>query len=252
MANGPRFAGKIVLVTGGSSGLGLAAARAFADEDADVIIAGRDQASIDRAVGAIGTKATGYHTDVSRVGEIEQLMQAVRTRYGRLDVLFANAGIARLGSIAEMTEQLWDEIMGTNLKGLYFTVQQALPLMSKGASIVLNASVAADIGAPNSSVYSASKAAVRSLGRSLGAELVGRGIRVNVVSPGPIDTPIFDKFEIPADEVGDFKKLWTDDIPMKRFGSAEEVARAVLFLASSEASYITGVELPVDGGRVSF
>jgi len=241
--SGPRFAGKVVLVTGGSSGLGLAAAQAFAREGAEVVIAGRDQAAIDRAVAAIGAKASGHRADVSRVQEIEQLMQAVRARHGRLDVL---------GAIGDVTEALWDEVMSINLKGVYFTVQSALRLMGKGASIVLNASVAADIGAPDSSVYSASKAAVRSLGRSLGAELVGRGIRVNVVSPGPIDTPIFDKFGVPAAAVGDFKKSWADDIPMKRFGSAEEVARAVLFLASSEASYITGVELLVDGGRVSF
>ena len=250
--SGPRFAGKVVLVTGGSSGLGLAAARAFADEGAEVIIVGRDRASIDRSVAEIGAKASGYHVDVTHVSEISGLMEAIGARHGRVDVLFANAGIARIGPIGEVTEALWDEVMGTNLKGVYFTVQQVLPLMGKGSSIVLNASVAADIGAPDSSVYSASKAAVRSLGRSLGAELVSRGIRVNVVSPGPIDTPIFDKFGIPANAVDDFKKAWVADIPMKRFGSAEEVARAVLFLASSEASYITGVELPVDGGRVSF
>jgi NAD(P)-dependent dehydrogenase (short-subunit alcohol dehydrogenase family) len=249
---GARFTGKVILVTGGSSGLGLAAARAFADEGAELVIAGRDQAGIDRAVAAIGAKATGHHADVSRVHEIAQLMQAVRARHGRLDVLFANAGIARLSTIADVTEALWDEVMNIDVRGLYFTVQQALPLMGNGASIVLNASVAAEIGAPEASVYAASKAAVRSLGRSLGAELVGRGIRVNVVSPGPIDTPIFDKFGIAAETVNEVKKSWADAIPMKRLGRAEEVARAVLFLASSEASYITGVELLVDGGRVSF
>jgi NAD(P)-dependent dehydrogenase (short-subunit alcohol dehydrogenase family) len=251
MAN-QRFAGKVVLVTGGNSGLGLSAAHAFADEGADVIITGRDQASIDKAVAGLGAKATGHHADVSRLDEIERLMQAVKARHGRLDVLFANAGIARFGPIGDMTEALWDELMGTNLKGLYFTVQQAVPLMGKGASIVLNASVAADIGTPNSSVYSASKAAVRSLGRTLGAELVDRGIRVNVVSPGPIDTPIFAALGMPVDAVDEMKKAWAAGVPMKRFGVADEVARAVLFLASSEASYITGVELPVDGGRGSF
>ena len=248
----PRFAGKIVLVTGGNSGLGLASARAFAEEGAQVVIAGRDQASIDRAIADIGAKAIGHRADLARVQDIKQLMQAVQKQHGRLDVLFANAGIARLGAIGDVTETLWDEVMAINLRGLYFTVQQALPLMSKGASIVLNASVAADICAPEASVYAASKAAVRSLGRSFGAELVGRGIRVNVVSPGPIDTPIFDKFGIAADAVDEVKKSWAEAIPMKRVGSAEEVARAVLFLASSEASYITGVELLVDGGRVSF
>ena len=249
--SGPRFGGKVVLVTGGSSGLGLAAARAFADEGADVVIVGRDQAAIDRAVTAIGAKASGHRADLSRLPEIAGLMEAVRARHGRLDVLFANAGIARLAAISEVTEAMWDEVMEINLKGVYFTVQQALPLMGKGASIVLNASVAADIGAPQASLYAASKAGARSLGRSFAAELVDRGIRVNVVSPGPIDTPIFDKFGIAAEAVNDVKKSWAAAIPMKRMGSAEEVARAVLFLASSEASYITGVELLVDGGRVS-
>lgn len=248
---GARFTGKVVLVTGGSSGLGLAAARAFADEGAEVTIAGRDQAGIDRAVAVIGAKATGHRADVSRVQDIKQLMHAVQKQHGRLDVLFANAGIARLAPIGDVTEALWDEVMSINARGLYFTVQQALPLMGEGASIVLNASVAADIGAAGASIYAASKAAVRSLGRSFGAELVDRGIRVNVVSPGPIDTPIFDKFGIAAETVNDVKKSWADAIPMKRMGSPEEVARAVLFLASSEASYITGVELLVDGGRVS-
>jgi len=249
--SGPRFAGKIVLVTGGSSGLGLAAARAFAEEGAQVVIAGRGQASLDRAIADIGGEATGHRADVSCLHDISQLMRAIHAKHGRLDVLFANAGIARLAPIGEVTEAQWDEVMGINLKGVYFTVQQALPLMGKGAAIVLNASVAADIGAPDASVYAASKAAVRSLGRSFGAELVGRGIRVNVVSPGTIDTPIFDKFGIAAETVNDVKKSWAEAIPMKRMGSAEEVARAVLFLASFEASYITGVELLVDGGRVS-
>ena len=249
--SGPRFAGKIVLVTGGSSGLGLATARAFAEEGAEVIIVGRDQAAIDKAVAGIGANVTGYRADLSRVVEIAALMQAVKARHGRLDVLFANAGIARLAAIGEVTEAMWDEVIQINLKGVYFTVQRALPLMGKGASIVLNASVAADIGAPHASVYAASKAGARSLGRSFAAELVGRGIRVNVVSPGPIDTPIFDKFGIAAATVNDVKKSWADAIPMKRMGSAEEVARAVLFLASSEASYTTGAELLVDGGRVS-
>jgi NAD(P)-dependent dehydrogenase (short-subunit alcohol dehydrogenase family) len=238
-------------VTGGSSGLGLAAARAFAEEGADVVIVGRDQAAIDRAVTAIGAKASGHRADLSRLPEIAGLMEAVRARHGRLDVLFANAGIARLAAISEVTEAMWDEVMAINLKGVYFTVQQALPLMGKGASIVLNASVAADIGAPQASLYAASKAGARSLGRSFAAELVDRGIRVNVVSPGPIDTPIFDKFGIAAETVNDVKKSWAAAIPMKRMGTADEVARAVLFLASSEASYITGVELLVDGGRVS-
>ncbi|WP_439612041.1 SDR family oxidoreductase [Reyranella sp.] len=242
----------MVLVTGGNSGLGLASAKAFADEGAEVVISGRDRAKLDAAVAEIGTKAIGIVADVSRVPEIAALMREIESRKGRIDVLFANAGIARFASIDSVTEADWDGLMGTNLKGLYFTVQQALPLMRRGGSIVLNASLAASKGVPNASVYSASKAATRSLGRSLGAELVDRGIRVNVVSPGPIDTPIFETFATGADEVAATKRQWSSENPMKRFGTAGEVARAVLFLASAEASYITGIELAIDGGAASF
>lgn len=247
-----RFEGQVVLVTGGNSGLGLASAKAFADEGAEVVISGRDRAKLDAAVAEIGTKAIGIVADVSRVPDIAALMREIESRKGRINVLFANAGIARFASIDSVTEADWDGLMGTNLKGLYFTVQQALPLMRRGGAIVLNASLAASKGVPNASVYSASKAATRSLGRSLGAELVDRGIRVNVVSPGPIDTPIFETFATGADEVAATKRQWSDDNPMKRFGTAGEVARAVLFLASTEASYITGIELAIDGGAASF
>lgn len=247
-----RFDGKVALVTGGNSGLGLAAAKAFAAEGADVVISGRDRHKLDAAVAEIGAQAMGIVADVSRVQDIVALMREVESRKGRIDVLFANAGIARFTPIESVTESDWDGMMGTNVKGLYFTVQQALPLMRRGGAIVLNASLASGKGVPNASVYSASKAATRSLGRSLGAELVDRGIRVNVVSPGPIETPIFETFGVGADDLAAMKRQWASDNPMKRFGTAEEVARAVLFLASDEASYITGIEVPVDGGVASF
>jgi len=247
-----RFDGKVALVTGGNSGLGLAAAKAFAAEGAEVVISGRDRHKLDAAVAEIGGQAIGIVADVSRVQDITALMREVEGSKGRIDVLFANAGIARFAPIGSVTEAEWDGLMGTNVKGLYFTVQQALPLMRRGSAIVLNASLAASKGVPNASVYSASKAAIRSLGRSLGAELVDRGIRVNVVSPGPIETPIFGTFGVGADDLAAMKRQWAGDNPMKRFGTAEEVARAVLFLASDEASYITGVEVPVDGGVASF
>ena len=247
-----RFDGKVALVTGGNSGLGLAAAKAFAAEGADVVISGRDRPKLDAAVAGIGAQAIGVVADVSRVQDIVTLMREVESRKGRIDVLFANAGIARFAPIESVTESDWDGLMGTNVKGLYFTVQQALPLMRRGGAIVLNASLAASKGVPNASLYSASKAATRSLGRSLGAELVDRGIRVNVVSPGPIETPIFQTFGVGTDDLAAMKRQWAGDNPMKRFGTAEEVARAVLFLASDEASYITGVEVPVDGGVASF
>lgn len=247
-----RFEGQVVLVTGGNSGLGLASARAFAEEGAEVVISGRDREKLDAAVAEIGAKAIGIVADVSRVPDIVALMREIETRKGRIDVLFANAGIARFAPIDSVTEADWDGLMGTNLKGLYFTVQQALPLMRRGGAVVLNASLAASKGVPTASVYSASKAATRSLGRSLGAELIDRGIRVNVVSPGPIDTPIFETLATGADEVAATKRQWSSENPMKRFGTAEEVAGAVLFLASAEASYITGVELAIDGGAASF
>jgi NAD(P)-dependent dehydrogenase (short-subunit alcohol dehydrogenase family) len=248
----PRFAGKAVLITGGNSGIGLASARAFAAEGADVVISGRNEQTLAAAVASLGARAFGVPADLARLGDIERLLATVKQRLGRLDVLFANAGIARFGAIGSMTEADWDEIMGANLKGLYFTVQRALPLMGKGCAIVLNSSVAGSIGAPDSSIYSASKAAVQSLVRSLGAELVGAGIRVNAVSPGPIDTPLFSTFGMTATAVSEMKKEWAAGDPMQRFGSADEVAQAVLFLASAQASYITGANLPVDGGLANF
>jgi NAD(P)-dependent dehydrogenase (short-subunit alcohol dehydrogenase family) len=247
-----RFKGKVVLVTGGNSGMGLVAAQAFAREGAEVIISGWNQETIDAAVAGIGARATGFRADVSRLEDITRLMGSIKQRIGRLDVLFANAGLARFAPIAAMTEAVWDEVMNANVKGLYFTIQQALPLMGKGGAIVLNASVAAGKGKPSSSIYAASKAAVRSLGRSLGGELVGAGIRVNVVSPGPIETPLFGSLGMAPQAVAEMKQQWAGYNPMQRFGAADEVARAVLFLASAEASYITGVDLPVDGGLGSF
>ncbi len=247
-----RFDGKVALVTGGNSGLGLAAARAFAREGAEVVVSGRNRRTIDAAVAELGAKAVGFVADVSRMEDISALMRHVGSLKGRIDILFANAGVARFGAIARVTEADWDEIVGINLKGLYFTIQQALPLMTRGSAIVLNASLAAGSGVPETSIYAASKAGVRSLGRSLGAELAGAGIRVNVVSPGPIETPIFGTFGMAPAELAAMKKQMAESNPMQRFGNADEVARAVLFLASSEASYITGVEIPVDGGVGSF
>lgn len=248
-----RFSNKVVLVTGGNSGMGLAAAQAFAREGAQVIITGRNRETLETAAVTIGVKAQAMQADTTKLEDIGRLMAGIKEQYGRVDVLFANAGVARFGPIATFDEAGWDEVMNTNLKGLYFTVQQALPLMGKGGAIVLNASVAAGKGSAGSSVYAASKAAVRSLGRTLGAELVASSIRVNVVSPGPIETPIFARTEgMPPEAVAAMKQRWAENNPMKRFGNPDEVARAVLFLASAEASYITGIDLPVDGGLGSF
>jgi NAD(P)-dependent dehydrogenase (short-subunit alcohol dehydrogenase family) len=251
--NERRFEGKVALVTGGNSGIGLAVARALVGEGAKVVVSGRNEAALAAAVRELGASARGVAADTGRLDGIDRVVAATREfGAGRLDVLFCNAGIGAFGPIATITEQKWDELMGVNLKGLYFTVQKSLPLMGRGGAIVLNASVAASKGDPGGSMYAASKAAVRSLGRSLGAELVAAGIRVNVVSPGPIETPIFANAGMNDKQVADLKVAWSDRNPMKRFGTPDEVAATVLFLASDAASYVTGIELLVDGGRGSF
>jgi NAD(P)-dependent dehydrogenase (short-subunit alcohol dehydrogenase family) len=251
--NAPRFQGKVALVTGGNSGIGLAVARALADEGARVVVAGRNAETVAAVAAGIGKAALGVAADAGRLDGIDRIVAATREfGGGRLDVLFANAGVATYGPIASISEAKWDELMGVNLKGVYFTVQKSLTLMGQGGAIVLNASVAASKGDPGGSLYAASKAGVRSLGRSLGAELVGRGIRVNVVSPGPIETPIFKRAGMSAEAEANLKSAWTERNPMKRFGTPDEVAAAVLFLASDAASDLTGVELLVDGGRGSF
>jgi len=247
-----RFNGKVALVTGGNSGMGLAVAQALAREGAEVIITGRDAATIDKAASSIGVKAAGFQADLTKMDEIKRLIGEVKQRAGRIDVLFANAGVASFGPLASMTEETWDRIMNTNVRGLYFTIQQAVPLMGEGGAIVLNSSVASAKGNAAGAIYGASKAAVRSLGRSLGAELLPLGIRVNVVSPGPIETPLFTRSGMTAEATAGLKQAWTERNPMKRFGTVDEVANAVLFLASGESSYIAGTELQVDGGLGSF
>jgi NAD(P)-dependent dehydrogenase (short-subunit alcohol dehydrogenase family) len=245
-----RFEGKVALVTGGNSGIGLAVARGLVREGARVVFSGRDRASLDAAARELGAMARAVRADVSKLAEIDRLMLATADfGGGRLDVVFANAGFAAFRPIADVTETDWDSLMDVNLKGVYFTVQKALPLLAAGGAIVLNASVAAAKGNPNGSLYGASKAGVRSLGRTLAAELANQGIRVNVVSPGPTETALFEREGLLAsDAVPALKAAWAARNPMQRFGTPEEVAAAVLFLASDDASYITGVDLLVDGG----
>lgn len=243
-----RFEGKTAVITGGNSGIGLATAKLFHDEGAKVAISGRDQKTLDDAVKIIGAGTLAVKADVSKLGDIDKFYEQVTAKFGKIDAIFANAGVAKFAPAEATDEKLYDEMFDINVKGMYFTLQRALPHLNDNAGIVLNASVAASKGTPNGSVYCATKAAVRSLARTFAGELVGRGIRVNVVSPGPIVTPIFGRTGLPQAAIDEFSVWMKEQNPMKRFGKPEEVGHAVLFLASSEASYITGVELNVDGG----
>ena len=243
-----RFEGKTVVVTGGNSGIGLATAKLFHQEGAKVAISGRDQKTLDEAVKIIGDGTLAVKADVSKLADIDKFYAQVTAKFGKIDAIFANAGVAKFAPAADTNEQLFDETFDINVKGLFFTLQKALPHLNNNAGIVLNSSVVNSKGSLATSVYSASKAAVRSFARTFAAELVDRGIRVNVVSPGPIETPIFGRTGLPQEAIDDFSKNIKASNPMKRFGKPDEVGNAVLFLASSEASYITGVDLNVDGG----
>jgi NAD(P)-dependent dehydrogenase (short-subunit alcohol dehydrogenase family) len=239
---------KVALVTGGNSGIGLATAKLLREQAAKVAISGRDRKTLDEAVSAIGEGTFAVVSDVSSAGDLDKLFQAVSDCLGKIDILFANAGVAKFAPIGDTTEALYDEIFDINVKGTFFTVKKSLPHLNDGAAIVLNTSFVNHTGLPGSSVYAASKAALRSFVRVAAAELVTRGIRVNAVSPGPIATPIFGRLGMPKEAVDELAHGILGRVPMKRFGQGEEVANAVSFLASSEASYITGVEVNVDGG----
>jgi NAD(P)-dependent dehydrogenase (short-subunit alcohol dehydrogenase family) len=243
-----RLAGKVAVVTGGSSGIGLAAAKRLASEGAHVFVTGRRKKELDAAAGQIGRNATAVVGDVANLADLDRLYETVRTQKGRVDVLFANAGMGEFAPLGEISEEHFDRTFGTNVKGLVFTVQKALPLMPDGGSIVLNASVAGVKGFAAFSVYSATKAAVRSFARTWTSDLKARRIRVNVVSPGPIDTPILDGLFPTKEALEDFRTGVTAAVPLGRRGTPEDVANAVLFLASDESSYVAGAELFVDGG----
>lgn len=240
--------GKVAVVTGGNSGIGLATAREFKQQGAKVVITGRDQQTLDDAKQELGGDVLAVRSDTSQLADIDKLFAVVREKLGKIDVLFINAGVGKFVPLESVTEEFFDSIMDINFKGAYFTIQKALPLLNDNASIVLNASINAYIGMPNTSVYAASKAALITLARTLSAELVDRGIRVNVVSPGPVATPIFGKLGIAADALDEVVKNVQTQVPMKRFGRPEEIAKAVLFLASDDASFLLGTEIVADGG----
>jgi NAD(P)-dependent dehydrogenase (short-subunit alcohol dehydrogenase family) len=243
-----KLSGKVALVTGGNSGIGLATAKQFVADGAYVFITGRRESELTKAAQEIGQSVTSIQGDVSKLADLDRLFSQIKKERGRLDIIFANAGVARYGRMGEITEELYASIFDINVKGVLFTVQKALPMLADGASIILNASIVATKGLPANAVYSASKAAVRSFARTMSTDLKGRQIRVNAVSPGSTDTPGFGEL-IGSSEVGQQRiKMLSSAIPLGRLGRPEEIAKAVAFLASDESSYITGIELFVDGG----
>ncbi|MPS88632.1 MAG: SDR family oxidoreductase [Comamonas sp.] len=243
-----RFINKTVLVTGGSSGIGLAAAVAFAAEGATVVITGRDVVTLGQAQATIGSKAVALHNDASDIADAKLLAESLIARGLRLDAVFINAGVAKLVPFAEVDEMLWNQIISTNLKGPYFQIQALLPLLNPGSSIVLNGSVNAGIGMPNTSVYAASKAALISLARTLSAELLPSGVRVNVVSPGPVVTPLYKKLGLDTRELEATSEHIQSLVPLGRFGTSQEIAATVLHLSSQESAFIVGTEIIADGG----
>jgi NAD(P)-dependent dehydrogenase (short-subunit alcohol dehydrogenase family) len=240
--------GKRALITGGTSGIGLATAKLFLAEGARVAITGQNRDRLDQAQRELGADVLCVRADAGRVADAEALITEVGRAFEGLDVLFLNAGIAKFAPLADVTEAFFDEQFAINVKGVLFAAQQAAPLMASGSSIVVTTSVSNRMGMAGTLVYAATKAAVRSLVRGLASELAPRGVRVNAISPGPIETPIFGKLGLPAEEMQAMAGGIIQKIPMGRFGHADEIAKAVLFLASDNASFITGVELVADGG----
>lgn len=243
-----KLSGKIAVVTGGTTGIGLATARLFAAEGAEVIATGRNADTLAAARKELGGTIEVVASDAGDKAEIRKLFEHVRRVHGRIDVLFLNAGIAKFAPIADTSDELIEEQFKVNYVGPFLALREALPLLGKGASVIVNTSVVASKGMPGSAAYAASKAALASLSRVAANELAERGIRVNAVSPGPITTPIFGKTGLPREAMDDFAARMTATVPLHRFGAPNEVAQAALYLASDEASYVTGQELGVDGG----
>lgn len=241
--------GKIAVITGGSSGIGLATAKRFVEEGAYVVITGRREKELNEAVGIIGKNVTTVVGDVSRLEDLDLLYAVVREKHGHIDILFANAGAGTIAPLAVATEAHFDQTFDVNVKGMFFTVQKALPLFKDGGSIILNSSVSNVLGLPGFTAYAASKAAVRNFARGWTLELKDRKIRVNCISPGAIDTPaLATTTGLTAEQAEQAAEQFTTQIPMGRRGMPEEIAAAATFLASDESSYITGIDLPVDGG----
>jgi NAD(P)-dependent dehydrogenase (short-subunit alcohol dehydrogenase family) len=240
--------GKVALITGGTSGIGLATAELFQKEGAQVVVTGSRAAGVKQAQETLGAKALALQADASKLGDTANLVEQIRAKFGRIDILFANAGIAEFMPFDQVKEDFFDSQFDTNVKGLFFTVQAALALIPDGGTILLNASVASKKGFPGASVYSATKAAVRSFGRTLATELAARGIRVNTLSPGPVSTPIFARSGMPPEAIEQIQHGMAQGVALKRMGRPEEIAQTALFLVSADASFVNGIELFADGG----
>jgi NAD(P)-dependent dehydrogenase (short-subunit alcohol dehydrogenase family) len=243
-----KLEGKVALITGGNSGIGLATAKQFVNEGAYVFITGRREAELAAAKKQIGKNVTAIQGDVSNLDDLDRLFVQIKKEKGNIDIVFANAGVARYAPLGAITEDFFDSIFNINVKGVLFTVQKSLSLLRDGGSIILNASIVASKGLSSNSVYSATKAAVRSFARTWTTDLKNRRIRVNAISPGPIDTPGLSELLASSETGEQRKKMISTTVPLGRFGRPEEIAKAVVFLASDDASYITGIELFVDGG----
>ena len=247
-----RFKDKIVVVLGGNSGIGLASAIVFAEEGARVVITGRNAATLEQARLAIQGNPIAVQSDISDMAALDALYARIGAELGRIDALFVNAGIGAFVPVEQVTPEFFDNMINVNLRGPYFAVQKALPLLGPGSSVVLTSSIGHAKGLPGNSVYAATKAGLRALARNFGAEFVGRGIRVNCFSPGPIDTPLITRGGLSDDAIESMREMIRNNVPMKRWGTPQEAAKAVLFLASNDASFITGIDMFVDGGAVSF
>ncbi len=243
-----KLAGQVAVITGGNSGIGLATAKLYQAEGARIAFIGRDRKSIDETLKALPGDHLGFQGDVTSQKDLTQFFQLIQERYGQIDTLFVNAGISKTKSIEEISEDFYDESFNINVRGAFFTVQKALPLLKNGGTIVMTTSIVSHFGAAHSSIYSATKAALRSFVQCFAAELLPRGIRVNAVSPGPTETPIIDRSGMDPERLAGIKTHLTQVIPMKRMAKPEEVAKAVLFMASEDSSFTTGSELMVDGG----
>jgi NAD(P)-dependent dehydrogenase (short-subunit alcohol dehydrogenase family) len=243
-----RFQNKTVLVTGGSSGIGLAAAKAFADEGARVVITGRDAAALDAARDTLGAQAVAIRNDAGSIAAARELAAALQGADIRLDAVFVNAGMAKFAAFPDVEEAFWDAMFDTNVKGAYFQLQALLPLLNRGASVIMNGSINAHIGMSASSVYAASKAALISLAKTLSAELLPLGVRVNVVSPGPVQTPLYGKLGLDASTLESTAAQILAQVPAGRFGTPKEIAATVLHLAAPESAFIVGTEIIADGG----